>query len=90
MFGQRRLRSEDPPLLTGESKFTDDLDIPGALWAVLVRSPFANATITSIDTADALAADGVVAVHTGAAMSAMPSPSCWLPAARPRSTPPSR
>ena len=80
MFGQRRLRSEDPPLLTGESKFTDDLDLPGALWAVLVRSPFANATITSIDTAEAEAADGVVAVHTGAELAdtwANPMPCAW-------------
>lgn len=80
MFGQRRLRSEDPPLLTGESKYTDDLDIPGALWAVLVRSPFANANITSIDTADAEAADGVVAVHTGAELAdtwANPMPCAW-------------
>ena len=80
MFGQRRLRREDPPLLTGESRFIDDLDLPGALWAVLVRSPYANANIGSIDTSAAAAADGVVAVHTGAELAedwANPMPCAW-------------
>ena len=38
---------EDPALLTGEAKFTNDLDIPGALYLAVVRSPYAHARITS-------------------------------------------
>ncbi|WCO66528.1 molybdopterin-dependent oxidoreductase [Iamia majanohamensis] len=64
--GTRLLRKEDPALLTGEGRYTDDLQIPGALHMSVVRSPFAHARITSIDTADALASPGVVAVYTGA------------------------
>jgi len=64
-FGQRLLRKEDPPLLTGEARFVDDLAVPGALWFSVVRSQFANATIRSIDKSDAEGMDGVVAIFTG-------------------------
>ena len=36
--GSRRLRKEDPALLTGEAKFIDDLALPGAIWVGVVRS----------------------------------------------------
>ena len=49
VIGTRMLRREDPALLTGEARFTDDLDIPGALHMAIVRSPYAHARITSID-----------------------------------------
>ncbi|MFV1990069.1 MAG: xanthine dehydrogenase family protein molybdopterin-binding subunit, partial [Acidimicrobiales bacterium] len=78
--GSRRLRKEDPALLTGESKFIDDLDIPGALWMSVVRSPHAHAKITSIDLTDALASPGVVAAYTGADLLdlwAAPLPCAW-------------
>ena len=65
-IGTRRLRKEDPPLLTGESKFIDDLNLPGALWLALVRSTEAHAEIKKIDTKAALAVDGVQEVLTGA------------------------
>ena len=64
-IGRRRLRKEDPELITGRSRFVDDITVPGMLWAHLVRSPFAHARIRGIDTAAAEAAPGVVAVHTG-------------------------
>jgi len=63
--GTRMVRREDAPLLTGESRFTDDLDIPGALHLAILRSPYAHARITSIDTSAALALPGVVAAYTG-------------------------
>ena len=37
VIGQRLLRREDPALLTGEARFTNDLDVPGALHLALVR-----------------------------------------------------
>jgi len=59
-------RKEDDPLLRGRGSFVDNIVIPGTLTMAVVRSPYAHAKITSIDTAAAKAADGVVAVFTGA------------------------
>jgi aerobic carbon-monoxide dehydrogenase large subunit len=64
--GTRQVRREDPALLTGEARFVDDLVVPGALHAKIVRSPYAHARIRSIDTKEAEDMPGVVAVLTGA------------------------
>ena len=64
-IGQRRLRKEDPELITGQGNFVDNISVAGMLWIHVVRSPFAHATITGIDTSRAEKADGVVAVYTG-------------------------
>jgi aerobic carbon-monoxide dehydrogenase large subunit len=57
-------RKEDPRLITGSSIYVDDLSLPGMAHVAIVRSPHAHATITEIDSADALAMPGVVAVVT--------------------------
>ena len=80
IVGERRVRKEDPALLTGEAKFIDDLHLPGALWVACVRSPHAPARISAIDTSGALATDGVVAVYTGEELAgdwAAPLPCAW-------------
>jgi len=82
VMGTPMLRKEDAKLLTGESKFVDDIHIPGELWMGMVRSPHAKATITSIDASGALAMPGVQAVHTGAELAEMglwiaPLPCAW-------------
>ncbi len=82
VMGSRMLRKEDPKLLTGESKFVDDLQVPGQLWMGMVRSPYAHATVNSIDTSAAAAADGVFSVLTGADLAEMglwiaPLPCAW-------------
>jgi len=59
-------RKEDDPLLRGRGTYVDNIDLPGTVVMAVVRSPYAHATITSIDTAAAKAAEGVVAVFTGA------------------------
>jgi aerobic carbon-monoxide dehydrogenase large subunit len=59
-------RKEDRRFLTGKGNYTDDINRPGQLHAVFVRSPHAHAEITRIDTARAKAAPGVVAIYTGA------------------------
>ncbi|MGL5927604.1 MAG: xanthine dehydrogenase family protein molybdopterin-binding subunit, partial [Dermatophilaceae bacterium] len=64
--GSARLRKEDQRLITGRTRWTDNLQLPGMLHLAMVRSPFAHARITAVDTADAAAAPGVVAVLTGA------------------------
>jgi aerobic carbon-monoxide dehydrogenase large subunit len=80
VVGTRMKRREDPALLTGESRFVADLQIPGALHAALVRSPVAHARIASIDLSAALAMPGVVAAFTGADLEsewAGPLPCAW-------------
>jgi len=66
VLGTRLKRREDAELLTGEARYVDDLDIPGALHLALVRSPYAHARIRSIDSSAAAGMPGVVAVFTGA------------------------
>ncbi|MEE8277933.1 MAG: xanthine dehydrogenase family protein molybdopterin-binding subunit, partial [Thermoanaerobaculia bacterium] len=65
VFGSSIRRREDPALITGRGKYTDDLSLPGMTYAVIVRSPHAHALIQSIDTSKAEALEGVVAVFTG-------------------------
>ncbi len=80
VVGERRLRKEDPELLTGEARFVDDLQIPGALWIGCVRSPYARARIRALDTSAATSEPGVVAVYTGAELKdvwAAPLPCAW-------------
>ncbi len=57
-------RVEDPTLLRGEGTYIDNLALPGALHLAFVRSPMAHAEIRSIDTSDARAMPGVVAVYS--------------------------
>lgn len=64
--GQYIGRKEDPRLLTGKGRYTDDHSYPGMLHAAFVRSPYARAKIKGIDTAVAAALPGVHAVYTGA------------------------
>ena len=47
--GQAVVRKEDPRLLTGHGRYTDDVVIPGALHAHFVRSDLARARITRIE-----------------------------------------
>ncbi|HLB16730.1 MAG TPA: xanthine dehydrogenase family protein molybdopterin-binding subunit [Burkholderiales bacterium] len=58
-------RREDERLVTGRGCYSDDFNLPGQIYAVLVRSPYAHARIRGIDVADALASIGVIAVLTG-------------------------
>ena len=65
MIGRSIPRSEDYRLVTGHGRFSDDVDRPGQVFAMMVRSPHAHADIGTIDTAAALAVPGVIAVLTG-------------------------
>ncbi len=69
-IGAPVLRKEDGRFLTGKGRYTDDINRPGQLFAVMVRSPEAHADIVSVDTDEAASAPGVVAVFTGADMAA--------------------
>ena len=65
-FGARVTRFEDPALLAGRGRFTDDIPLPGALHACFVRSPHGHAKLRSIDAQAALALPGIHAVLTAA------------------------
>lgn len=64
--GQSLRRFEDARFLTGRGRYVADLDAPGAVHGVMLRSPHAHAEIRAIDTAAARAVPGVVAVLTAA------------------------
>ena len=64
-IGQPVPRNEDPVLLQGRGRYTDDISLPGQLHAVMVRSPYAHGVIRGIDISAATEVPGVVAVFTG-------------------------
>jgi carbon-monoxide dehydrogenase large subunit len=64
LVGTSVQRVEDQRILRGRGKYTDDMVLPGMVHAAFVRSPYAHARITNIDTAAAKAVPGVVAVLT--------------------------
>jgi carbon-monoxide dehydrogenase large subunit len=63
--GNDRRRKEDERLITGRTRWTDNIQLTGMLHVAMVRSPFAHARISHLDTTDAKAAPNVVAVLTG-------------------------
>jgi carbon-monoxide dehydrogenase large subunit len=62
--GQPVTRTEDPILLRGEGRYTDDINLAGQAYAVMVRSRIAHGHLKGIDTAAALAMPGVLAILT--------------------------
>jgi aerobic carbon-monoxide dehydrogenase large subunit len=78
--GRRLRRKEDPPLITGKGVYTDDMTLPGMLYAAFVRSPEAHARVTSIDASAAEARDGIHAVLTADDLGlAAGMPMAWTP-----------
>ena len=65
-IGQPVPRFEDPRLVKGGGRYVADMVFPGTAFGYVLRSPHAHARIRSIDTAQAKAAPGVLAVLTGA------------------------
>src|SRR2546430_13249878 len=63
-IGQPVRRREDRRLLTGRGRYSDDVNLPGQAYAVMVRSPHAHAWVRGTDTAKARAMRGVLAVLT--------------------------
>jgi aerobic carbon-monoxide dehydrogenase large subunit len=64
-LGQAVLRTEDPRLLTGRGRYTDDFVLPRLAHGSVLRSPYAHARIRSVDTRAAEQMPGVLAVLTG-------------------------
>src|SRR6266702_627499 len=65
-IGKPILRKEDARLLSGGGRYSDDVNVPGQVYACFVRSPHAHARVGRVDAAAALATPGVIAVLTGA------------------------
>ncbi|MFQ5528178.1 MAG: xanthine dehydrogenase family protein molybdopterin-binding subunit [Thermoanaerobaculia bacterium] len=82
VLGTSIKRREDPALVTGKGKYTDDFSVPGMLHAAIVRSPFGHANVNGIDSSAAAGAAGVVAVYTAVELEASGTPgaipTAWL------------
>ncbi|MCP8938007.1 xanthine dehydrogenase family protein molybdopterin-binding subunit [Alsobacter sp. SYSU M60028] len=70
-IGQPVKRQEDPILVRGEGRYTDDVSLPGQLYAAFVRSPHAHGVLKGVDAEAARAMPGVVAVYTAADLAPM-------------------
>lgn len=64
-IGKAVKRVEDKRFLTGKGRYTDDIVLPGMLYAYIVRSPYAHAKINNLDTSRAEKMAGVVKIYTG-------------------------
>ena len=69
-IGQPVLRKEDPRLLRGQGRYTDDVRLDGQAHAVMLRSPHAHARIAGIDAEAARAVPGAIEVLTAADLAA--------------------
>jgi carbon-monoxide dehydrogenase large subunit len=78
-IGQPVKRSEDPTLVSGHGRYTDDINLAGQAYAVIVRSTVAHGVIRGIDTAAAAAMPGVLTVLTGHDLAAYGGLKCSLP-----------
>ena len=64
-IGTSVARKEDANLLTGQTRWVDNLTLPGMLWVSVVRSPHAHARIKGVNLSKAAEAEGVVAAFSG-------------------------
>lgn len=63
-IGQPVSRKEDPRLITGQGRYTDDIDLSNQAYAAFLRSPIAHGVVTCLDVSKARAAAGVLDVVT--------------------------
>ena len=77
--GQPVRRTEDPVLVQGQGRYTDDVNLPGQAHAVFVRSRHGHGVIKGIDTSAAKQMPGVLGIYTGADLSAYGTLKCAVP-----------
>ncbi len=77
--GQSVPRKEDPMLLRGLGRYTDDVSLPGQAHAVMVRSQNAHGVIRGIDLAAARGMPGVLGIYTAADLAAYGPLKCGVP-----------
>jgi carbon-monoxide dehydrogenase large subunit len=91
IFGSGIKRREDPRLITGQAKYTDDFVLPGMAHLAVVRSPYAHAKIRAIRSKKAQGMPGVLGVFTGKDMAEAgfgPIPCAWVVPNSESKTPP--
>src|SRR3954469_17039180 len=76
--GQPVRRTEDPVLLRGEGRYTDDVNEPRQAYAWMVRSQHAHGVLKGISADAARAMPGVLAVYTAADLEAYGPHKCFL------------
>jgi carbon-monoxide dehydrogenase large subunit len=69
-IGQPVPRSEDPVLVSGKGRFTDDINLPGQAYCAIVRSHYAHGSIRGIDATAARGMPGVLGVYTATDLAA--------------------
>ncbi|RAI43970.1 xanthine dehydrogenase family protein molybdopterin-binding subunit [Rhodoplanes roseus] len=79
--GQPVPRTEDPVLVRGQGRYTDDVGLPSQAFAAMVRSTHPHGILRGIDTASARAMPGVLAVYTAADLAAYNPLKCLPPIA---------
>ncbi len=78
LLGNSVRRVEDPELLTGRGTYVGNLRVGGLTRAAFVRSPIAHGRLLSIDTSEAEAAPGVIAVFTAGDLGWSRSTASWF------------
>jgi carbon-monoxide dehydrogenase large subunit len=68
--GQPVSRKEDPVLLRGQGRYTDDINLAGQAYAVMVRSRIAHGVLKGVDVSEAKTMPGVLAIYTNADLEA--------------------
>jgi carbon-monoxide dehydrogenase large subunit len=64
-IGKARRRKEDAHLITGQTTWTDNIQLAGLHHLAVLRSPMAHARVVSVDVRPALERPGVVAAYSG-------------------------
>src|SRR5438309_2848527 len=77
-IGERVERTEDPQLLRGAGRYTDDVNEPGQAYAYVVRSPHAHGRLQGIDAERAKRMSGVLAIYTAADLAGYGPHKCAL------------
>jgi carbon-monoxide dehydrogenase large subunit len=77
-IGQPVRRVEDQRLITGQGRYSDDINLPDQVYGYVLRSPHAHARIARVDTTAAKAAPGVLLVLTAADLGGAEIP-CKVP-----------
>ncbi len=78
ILGNRVLRKEDPKFLTVGGSYVEDLTLPGAVHVTYVHSTMAHARLAGVDTSEAAALPGVLAVFTAADLDLEPVPASGM------------
>src|SRR5690349_8800773 len=78
LIGEAIPRLEDPALLRGEGRYTDDINEPNQAYAYIVRSPHAHGLLKGINFQEAKKMPGVLAVYTAQDLAAYGPHKCAL------------